>query len=168
MPKLLHKPNTKLAKTLLLLIVIFVAVWVFNQDANNCLARDFVEKAPPAVCWRQTNDYESTIAYSWTILQALWAVIIVFSSIIISKRIMKRSTATRRENKRTALFLTSLSVILLLFIFTVIRIWASTTYNNNNHALNNAFNLVSTVGVPAWLALTTSAAVYGISLRRKH
>jgi hypothetical protein len=164
----LKLPSAKLGKVLLTLIVLTTVTWLFNQDANNCLARDFVEQAPPAVCWRQTNDYESTISYSWTILQVLWVLTIIFSTAVVSKYLIKRSSATPRDNKKTALFLASLSMILLIFICTVIKVWLSTEFNNNNYALNNAAALVSNLGIPMWLMATTAAITYIFSSRHKN
>jgi hypothetical protein len=163
----LYRPATKLGKILFLLVVLTVAVWLFNQDANNCLDRDFVVQAPPAICWRQVNDYESTISYSWTILQVLWGLTLIFSAIVISKLMIKRSAARPDDNKKTASFLAALSGVLFIFIFTVLRVWQSTTFNNNNYALNNAAALIINIVIPAWLVATTVAFTYAFSSRRK-
>jgi membrane-associated HD superfamily phosphohydrolase len=159
-------PSSKLARILFFLIISTIALWLLNTDANNCLDRDFSTQPSPALCWRQTNDYESTLAYIGTFLLISFVLTIIFSALIITKYLIKKSAATPLENKKTAIFLTSLSIVLLIFILTVMKIWLSTEFNNNNYALNNAATLVFTIGAPAWIAVTTSAVAY--TLNSKH
>jgi magnesium-transporting ATPase (P-type) len=158
---------TKLAKTSTLLIILTCLTWIFNFNANNCLNRDFVTSPYPAFCWRQVNDYESTIDYSWWLLHILLVLTIVCVSVMISKRLIKQSKSSPKENRKTAWFLAALSSLLLIFIITTLRVWQSTIYNNNNYALNDASNLVVIIGIPAWLILTTAAITYALNSRHK-
>jgi hypothetical protein len=100
-------------------------------------------------------------------LQVLWGLTLIFSAIVISKLMIKRSAARPDDNKKTASFLAALSGVLFIFIFTVLRVWQSTTFNNNNYALNNAAALIINIVIPAWLVATTVAFTYAFSSRRK-
>lgn len=163
----LKRPTTKLGKVSLLLIALTCGAWLFVNNAQNCLDRDFVEKAPAAVCWRTTNDYESTIGISELIYIVLLASSIICSSASVSKLIIKRSHATLAENKKTAWFLATLSLVILIFIATVFSVWQRTTFNNNNYFLNTATNVVITIGLPTWLIVTTAAGTYGVYIFRR-
>jgi hypothetical protein len=158
-------PTTKLGKISLLLIVLTFAVWLFANNASNCLSRDFVEKAPPAICWRKVNDYENTIGYSQLIDMIVLVLAIICSSVTITKLRIKCSDVTPNENKKTAWFLMALATLLLIFIVTLGVVWQKTTFNNN-YAFNTTTAAVTTIGVPLWLAITTSAVVYGQKARK--
>ena len=158
-PKL---PITRLGKTSLLLITFTLVVWLFVNNAQNCLSRDFVTQAAPAVCWRATNDYESTIAQSQVVYFALLILAIICSSATISKLRIRHSHVSASEHKKTALFLATISALLLVFIVTVFEVWQRTTYNNNNYFLNTSTYAVVKTGVPIWLAVTTAAITYGL------
>jgi hypothetical protein len=160
-------PATTLGKASLLLIILTLAIWLFANNANNCLSRDFVEKAPPAVCWRQTNDYESTIEYSQLIGLGLLVLAIICSSVAITKLRISRSHATPKENKSKAWYLATLSMILLIFIITLGTVYQKTTFDNNNYALNTATATVTAIGTPLWLALAASAVTYGVSSHKR-
>jgi len=154
-----HQIST-LGKVSLIVIAATCSAWLFVNNAQNCLARDFVEKAPPAICWRTTNDYESTISASQSVFLILLVLAIVCSSIAITKRIIGRSNNSRAENKRTAIFITLSSVLLLSFIITVLSIYMKTTFNNNNYFLNTTSDAVIKIGLPIWLACTSAAVTY--------
>lgn len=156
-------PSTGLGKISVLLIVFTFGAWLFVTNAQHCLSRDFVEQAPPAICWRATNDYESTISQSQVMYLILLVLAIICSSASISRLSMKHSHLTRVELKRTSWFLAALSVLLLLFVVTIFEVWQRTTYNNNNYFLNTTSNAVVTIGAPFWLALTTAAITYGLT-----
>jgi len=156
----MKQPISTLGKLSLILIATTFIAWLFVNNAQNCLARDFVEKAPPAVCWRTTNDYESTIGTSQSVFLILLILAIVCTSIAITKRIIRRSNNSQAENKRTAIFITLLSVLLLSFIITVLSIYQKTTFNNNNHFLNTTSDIVFKIGSPIWLACTSAAVTY--------
>ena len=162
-------PASKLGKVSLLLIVFTFAAWLFVNNANNCLSRDFVDKAPPAVCWRAANDYESTIEQSQIVYLVLLALAIICSSATISMKQIKHSRTSAAEYRKTAWFLAILSGLLLTFIVTLFTVWQQTTFNNNNYAFNTATDVVVKLGVPIWLAITTSAITYGLnSFKFKH
>lgn len=154
---------TKLGKISLLLIALTFVFWLFVNNAQNCLSRDFVEQAPPAICWRETNDYESTINYSQVVYLCLLVLAIVISAVTFSRMNIRRSATTKTEKRKTALFLATFSSLLLLFIVTIFIVWQRTAYNNNNYALNTATHLVVSIGSPIWLAVTSAAATYGLS-----
>jgi len=156
-------PTTKLGKASLMFIVLTFVAWLFVNNAQNCLSRDFVEQAPPAICWRVTNDYESTIAYSQTIYLGLLALAIICSSATISRLKIKRSHTQPVELKKTTWFLAALSILLLIFVVTTFEVWQRTTFNNNNYFLNTATDIVVKIGVPLLLALTTVTVTYGLT-----
>lgn len=161
-------PTASIGKISLLLFILTFAAWLFTFNAENCLSRDFVTKAAPAICWRTFNDYENTIEYSSIISLVLLASAIVCGSIMLSRLIIKRSHTTAKENKIAALLLGGMSSLLLIFIVAVLVIYARTTFNNNNYALNMAADVTTNVGIPALLALVTATAVYALkSSKRK-
>jgi magnesium-transporting ATPase (P-type) len=163
----LKRPTTKLGKASLMLIAMTFVAWLFVNNAQNCLSRDFVEQAPPAICWRATNDYESTIAYSQVIYLGLLALAIICSSASISRLKIKHSHATSAEHKKIAWFLVALSILLLTFVVTTFEVWQRTTFNNNNYFLNTTTDAVVKIGVPLWLAIATAAITYGLSYFKK-
>ncbi len=154
------QPISTLGKLSLILIATTFIAWLFVNNAQNCLARDFVEKTPPAVCWRTTNDYESTIGTSQSVFLTLLFLAIVCSSVTITKRRIRLSNNSQAENKKIAIFITLLSTLLLLFIITVYSIYLKTTFNNNNYYLNTISNAVIIVGSPIWLACAAAAVTY--------
>lgn len=159
-------PTSRLGKASLLFVGCTLIAWLFVNNAQNCLSRDFVEQAPPAVCWRATNDYETTIALSQTVFLTLLVFSIVLSSAALTAHKIKKSHATTSEIKRITLFLAILSVILLIFIVTTFEVWQRTTYNNNNYFLNTTTDVVVKLGLPVWLVISTASFMYGLKYLR--
>lgn len=153
-------PITKLGKISLALIALTFMAWLFTNNAENCLSRDFVEKAPVALCWVTPLSYESIIEYSQLLYLGLLGLAITCSSVTICRLRIRHSSATSAENKKTAWFLAALSGLLLVFIVTMFTVWQRTTYNNNNYALNATATIVVKVGVPLWVAVTAAAISY--------
>jgi hypothetical protein len=160
-------PTTGLGKISLLLIVLALISWLFVVNAQHCLSRDFVEQASPAICWRTTNDYESTITFSHAIYTILYALAIICGSVAVSKLIIRRSHKTRSEYKIIVRCLVALSILLLIFIVTVTEIQVHTNFNNNNYFLNTTANQVFNIGAPLWLIVTASAVTYGMYVARQ-
>ncbi len=158
--------STRLGKVSFTLLVLTFIAWLFVNNAQNCLSRDFVMQAPPAVCWRQTNDYENTISYSQAIYLVLLTVSIICWSAAITRPLIRRSHATMTENKKTAWFLTALSIFILIFVVTIYEVWQRTTYNNNNYSLNTATDVAVRIGAPLWLAITTATTTYWAKILR--
>lgn len=161
-------PETKLGKISLLLVFLTFALWVFAANASNCLSRDFVTKPNPAICWRKVNDYENVITYSDIATTCLLALAIACSSSTLSRLIIRRSRSSYKENRKTALFLGSLCILMLIFVITVWSIWQRTTFNNNNYTLNTAATAVITLGTPLFLAFLSATVTYGAySIKRR-
>jgi len=159
----IKRPTTRLGKVSLLLIAVTFGAWLFVNNAQNCLDRDFISPPyPPAICWREVNDYENTIQYSQLIYLVLLGLTIICSSATISRLKIKRSHLTLADHKKTTWFLVVLSMLLAAFVVTTFEVWQRTTFNNNNYFLNTTTDIVVKIGAPLWLALTTAAVTYGI------
>lgn len=162
-------PTTMLGKVSLAFIALALFSWLFVNNAQNCLSRDFIfPPYPSAVCWRRINDYEDTIRYSRLICLVLVGLAIICSSASMARLQIKRSPATPAERRKTTILLGAFSILLLIFIITVSGIWYRTAYNGNNYFLNTANDAATKIGAPAWLALTSVTVVNGWhSFRRK-
>jgi len=167
----LHRkfPTTKLGRISLVLIVLTLFSWLFVNNAQNCLSRDFIfPPYPPAVCWRQVNDYENTIRYSQLVYLVFLGLAIICSAASLTKLKIKRSHATVTERRKTTIFLVALSTLLVIFVVTTFEVWNRTTFNNNNYFLNTTTNAVVEIGLPASLALITATIMYGLSSFRRN
>jgi hypothetical protein len=162
-----RKPLSRLGLISLLLLILSFGAWLFVNNAQHCLDRDFIEQAPAAICWRQVNDYESTIDYGRSVFLCLLVLGIICCSATITRLIIKHSSPTLHEIRKTTWFLAALSTLLLTFIVTVIEISRRTTYNNNNYFLNSVTNVIIIIGIPLLLALVTTTATYGLSSWKK-
>jgi len=59
---------------MILLIIATVGAWLFEDNGQTCLSKDFVFGNPRAICWKQCNDYENVITVSdqmYTVLSRL-------------------------------------------------------------------------------------------------
>lgn len=159
--------HTRRAKFIFLLVVLVVATWIFNTDARNCLSRDFTPTPAKAICWRATNDYESTINVSGLVLNVLVVMLIISASVFGTRNLAKRPSISKADNAKMFGFLSILSVVILVSIASIIGIYTKTTFNNNNYFLNSMNDIAFYWGIPLWIAVTSSAATYGFCARQQ-
>jgi hypothetical protein len=81
----------------LAIVVSTLGLWLFVNNAENCLTRDFVEHALPAVCWKAQNDYEDTIRYGDNLLALCIKLIIISVTSVISLRILRNGLSTSQR-----------------------------------------------------------------------
>lgn len=60
-------------------------------------------------------------------------------------------------------FLVAVGVCSLVFVLTISKVYNSTYHNNNNYALNNAYNLTINLGKPLVIISFTGAIAFLIN-----
>lgn len=168
MPKTLQIKSFILITSILAgaLIVMTILSWLFLSNAQNCLARDFREKAPPAICYRETNDYEITIDVAAAVFRACFMALVVVAMVNFSLRRIYRGITPYRH-KCVILLLLVASLLVFIFMQIVFSIYHDTPYSNNNHVLNTWFNWAYSAGRPLLLALATALLTYIVSFSPK-
>lgn len=166
--KLQVKPlTTTLGKISLALVALAIVTWLFLSNAERCLDRDFVlPPYSPAVCYKITNDYESTIRASQLILLILIVLTVICCTAFISLKMIRLNKSTMAKHIKTTLLLTALSIFLFAFIVIVFTADALTTFNNNNYALNTTVRWTFIAGIPLLLASTTAAVTYRLTRKK--
>ncbi len=142
-----------------LLVIATVGAWLFEDNAQTCLSRDFVIGDPGGICWRKINDYENVIAVSDQVYTVLSRLMLMSAAAFLSLRFVRKGMTEVKYWFITG-FLVAACICSLIFVLTVAKVFDSTEYNNNNYALNNAYHWAHHLGKPLVIIFFTGAIVF--------